>query len=69
MFINKVLIYMRVCGITYTSIMSCSFHVSIVAIPILFNDAIIVDLLTEGVFERDWRVLWGMFRREEEAGL
>ena len=42
------MIYMLPCGITYTSIMCCAFHISIVAVPILFNDAIIVDLVTTG---------------------
>ena len=39
---------MRACGITYTSIMCCSFDISLVAVPILFNDAIIVSLVTKG---------------------
>ena len=34
-------------GITYTSLTRCSFHICIVAVPILFNDAIVVDLVTQ----------------------
>ena len=39
-------IYMSAFGITYTSLTCCSIHICIVAVPILFNEAIIVDLVT-----------------------
>ena len=49
------MIYMRACGtITYTSIICCTFHISIVAVPILFNDAIIVHLVTQGGEQEAW---------------